>query len=131
MHSVMERAAAFGEPLGGSHLGSAEVLVGMTGGLTRISRTLSEHGVDEATVRSLATPRTPGPRQELLGLTPSLERTFQRAARLRDLGRGGAVEPEHVLLAMLGERESIAAHMLRQLCVDEQALRLSLMKNLR
>ncbi len=127
--SIYDTAAGMGH----GFIGSEHILAGIVKDRGKASRVLSHFGVDAALIETYLNMydtdamQAVGGRQ-VLQLTPEAEHVFTLAERETKRMNAKKTEPEHLLLAILRDRECAATCMLLSLERDPEAIRDSLLE---
>lgn len=113
-------------------VGTEHVLLGLIAeGTSTAANVLKELGISVASTRSVVedlTGRGPGYSPANIPFTPKVKRVFEQSFQeARQLGQN-FIAPEHILLAILKDSESVAAKVLKQQNVDLAKVRTQLIK---
>ena len=113
-------------------VGTEHVLLGLIAeGTSAAAKVLKELGITVTSTRSVVeelTGRGPGYSPANIPFTPKVKRVFEQSFQeARQLGQK-YIAPEHILLAILKDSESVAAKVLKQQGVDPAKVRTQLIK---
>ena len=123
--SLLLSAAQIARSLGHGYVGSAHLLMALTGRTDPVGRILQNSGLDPDLLRQVAavlygtgTPDLPLPQ----GFSEQMRQILRQAGREAGFQNSTKVEPVHVLLSMLRQQKSAAQELMALNGVDTQSL---------
>ena len=122
---ALERCPGIAGALGHTYVGSEHLLISLLEeGESVAAHFLEERGMSAARLREAVCEQRRAPLSKETGakdVTPRLRRIIEAAGRFASDGRG-LVGTEHLLLALLEDKEAVATKLLSSLSVDTAAL---------